>query len=303
LKPLQKIYHSNGKLLLTGEYLVLKGALSLAVPTVYGQDMQVDSIPEKLVRWTSYDLNQDSWFAKEFKLPLDTTSIRNDTEQLLLQLLQYAQKHNPNLFSSNKGYTISTHLDFPAYWGLGTSSTLINNIAQWAQIDAYDLLLHTLGGSGYDVACAQHDKPIIYQLKEGKPLMREVDFYPDFSDQLYFVYLNKKQVTRQEIKRFYKGEQDWSVEIQAVSAITRELIHCTAMDDFGKLLYEHERILSIVLNRPTVQKALFQDYFGQIKSLGAWGGDFILATGNEDTPSYFKKRGYNTVLLYDEILL
>ncbi len=37
---------------------------------------------------------------------------------------------------------------------------------------------------------------------------------------------------------------------------------------------------------------IFLDYFGQTKSLGAWGGDFILATGNKDTPKYFKNKGY-----------
>ena len=34
------------------------------------------------------------------------------------------------------GFKVTTKLDFPKNWGLGTSSTLINNIAQWAQVDA-----------------------------------------------------------------------------------------------------------------------------------------------------------------------
>jgi hypothetical protein len=37
------------------------------------------------------------------------------------------------------GYNITTHLNFPKM-GTGTSSTLINNIAQWLQIDAFTLL-------------------------------------------------------------------------------------------------------------------------------------------------------------------
>jgi hypothetical protein len=51
------------------------------------------------------------------------------------------------------GYNITTHLNFPKKWGLGTSSTLINNIAQWLQIDAFTLLNNSFGGSGYDIAC------------------------------------------------------------------------------------------------------------------------------------------------------
>jgi len=35
-------YRSNGKLLLTGEYVVLDGALSLALPTTLGQRLTVE---------------------------------------------------------------------------------------------------------------------------------------------------------------------------------------------------------------------------------------------------------------------
>jgi hypothetical protein len=52
-----------------------------------------------------------------------------------------------------------------------------------------------------------------------------------------------------------------------------------------------------------VQKEMFSDYFGQTKSLGAWGGDFILATGNDDTPIYFKNKGFDTVISYQDMIL
>jgi len=41
--------YSNGKLLLTGEYLVLEGATALAVPTKFGQDLKVEKIKEKSI--------------------------------------------------------------------------------------------------------------------------------------------------------------------------------------------------------------------------------------------------------------
>jgi hypothetical protein len=62
---------------------------------------------------------------------------------------------------------ISTQLTFPRQWGLGTS-TLIN-IAQWTQINAFTLLKSSFGGSGYDIACAQNDEPIIYQIVDQEP--------------------------------------------------------------------------------------------------------------------------------------
>jgi hypothetical protein len=52
-----------------------------------------------------------------------------------------------------------------------------------------------------------------------------------------------------------------------------------------------------------VKERLFDDYFGAVKSLGAWGGDFVLATGDKTTPAYFKKKGYSTVLTYKEMIL
>jgi hypothetical protein len=56
------------------------------------------------------------------------------------------------------------------------------------------------------------------------------------------------------------------------------------------------------LNQPTVQQRFFSDFKGQTKSLGAWGGDFILATGDETTIDYFKLKGYHTVIPYTSMI-
>ena len=40
----KKTFYSNGKLLITGEYLVLDGARSLAIPTKFGQFLIVEEI-------------------------------------------------------------------------------------------------------------------------------------------------------------------------------------------------------------------------------------------------------------------
>ena len=40
-----KYFYSPGKLLLTGEYVVLDGAKSLAIPTIFGQSLNITSIP------------------------------------------------------------------------------------------------------------------------------------------------------------------------------------------------------------------------------------------------------------------
>ena len=50
-------YYSNGKLLITGEYSVLEGAKSLAIPTNFGQDLVIDTIKEPHILCGSFALN------------------------------------------------------------------------------------------------------------------------------------------------------------------------------------------------------------------------------------------------------
>ena len=45
----------------------------------------------------------------------------------------------------------------------------------------------------------------------------------------------------------------------------------------------------------------FKDYSGEIKSLGAWGGDFILAAGPSSSIEYFQNKGFKTILSYNEM--
>ena len=58
----------------------------------------------------------------------------------LSQILNATKSLNPEFLNTQQGFNIKTNLEFPKNWGLGTSSTLINNIAQWANIDAFKFL-------------------------------------------------------------------------------------------------------------------------------------------------------------------
>ncbi len=295
-------YYSNGKLLLTGEYLVLDAAIALGIPTKYGQDLIVEPIDDQVIHWKSLDEKGNTWLDIAFKLPIQTNKSVNPIINRLQDILTKAMEMNP-VFLQQGGVKITTNLSFPKDWGLGSSSTLINNLAQWANIDAFDLLYKTLGGSGYDVACAQNDKPILFQLKQGKPTIEAIDFDPPFREQLYFVYLNKKQKSSEEIGRYQAIKKDIPKAVNTISKITKSLVATTKLDEFELLLSEHEKVMSSILQIPTVQDLYFKDYYGKIKSLGAWGGDFIMATGNDDTPKYFAKKGFETVLLYKDMVL
>lgn len=304
-------FYSNGKLLLTGEYAVLDGALSLAVPTKYGQALSVKEIKVPQLQWKSRDEKGKVWF--EGRLDLTEDGFNDNARQkspetreireTLIKILGEARKLNSGFLGDGSGYTVETHLTFPRDWGLGSSSTLINNVAQWAEVDAYELQWNAFSGSGYDIACAQIDHPILYRLNNGKPNTTQVDFNPPFKDKLYFVHLNKKQNSRDGIAAYRKKDFVKDRLVQLISEITRKTVSCKSLSEFESLMTEHETLLSKILQMPPVKESLFPSFKGAIKSLGAWGGDFVLATGDKTTPSYFKESGFGTVVPYSEIIL
>jgi mevalonate kinase len=305
--------YSNGKLLLTGEYFVLNGAKSLAVPTACGQDLVVEPINEPQLIWNSFTNNGECWLEAIFDLPklrLVSATFEADEDggndtlaEKLKDILVAARNLNSSFLNSEKGVLVKTNLTFPKNWGLGTSSTLINNLANWADVNPYELLKNTFGGSGYDIACAKYNTPILFTNIGIEPIVEKVNFKPLFKDQLYFVYLNKKQNSREGIQRFKQLKGNLTSEIKQISELTDAFVKCDNLKDFDKLLIEHEKVVSKTIQLKTVQEKLFSDYFGQTKSLGAWGGDFILATGNNDTPNYFNKKGFHTVIPYRDLVL
>ncbi|TXD48012.1 GYDIA family GHMP kinase [Polaribacter sp. IC073] len=306
-------YYSNGKLLLTGEYLVLDGAKSLAIPTKFGQDLVVEKIKEPQLIWGSFTHTGECWFEAVFDLPklrLVNCTFKSEKEgnaefiaETLLAILEEAKRVNPAFLSSENGFVVKTNLTFPRNWGLGTSSTLVNSIAIWANVDAFQLLWNSFKGSGYDIACAQNKEPIFYQIQDKKPIVKEVEFNPNFKENLFFVHLNQKQDSKEGIAKFRESGRNFDKEIAAVSSISEAFLKANSIIDFNKLIVEHEQIISSIIKLKPVKETLFSNYFGEIKSLGAWGGDFVLVTGNEESPAYFKNKGYETILSYSEMIL
>ncbi|NQY04742.1 MAG: GHMP kinase [Flavobacteriaceae bacterium] len=296
-------FYSNGKVLLTGEYVVLDNANALALPCKFGQYLTIKHNSSNTLQWTSLDHNDTIWYEGNFTIHSNhITPEENDAvSKTLADLLTISKQLNQEFLI--RGVQAETKLTFSKDFGLGSSSTLIDLIAQWAQVNPYDLLWKGFSGSGYDIACATAKQAITYQINNKEPIVTAVDFSPEFKDQLFFVYLNKKQNSREGISRYKEQLKNIDGFIKEINRITSAMITTTQLAEFEKLIDQHESIISKLIELPTVKSLYFQEYSGAIKSLGAWGGDFILATGDGSSPDYFRRKGYNTIFRYDELIL
>ena len=298
-------FRANGKLLLTGEYLVLHGAVALALPTQPGQSMTVQKQGD-VIQWDAYQ-PKGPWLSATFHPGnleiLETDDLSKASK--LAEILKVVRELNPQAFES--GLHFETRLEFDPSWGLGSSSTLISNLAQWAGVNPYEVLKRTIGGSGYDIACATADSAIHYKLDQGEPRIQPVDFHPPFVDRLFFVYQEKKQHSSEEVRSFNQHWEltDLTAETQIVSELSMALPTITYYEDFCTLLQVHESILARCLNRTPVQQQ-YPDFDGVLKSLGAWGGDFLMAVSEqpfEDVSAYFQSKGMNTIYKYQDLIL
>jgi len=303
---LQK-YYSNGKLLLSGEYFVLQGGKALAIPVNLGQTLVVSATDTGIIEWETYELNK-LVFEAEFNLnnfsPLKSTNIAKSN--YISKLLNAVKSLNSDKFQLNSGYLIKTYVEFNMQWGLGTSSTLINNLAQWCDINPFQLNNKISQGSGYDIACASAESPIIFQNINNKPTANKVKLNYPFLDQLSLVYLNRKMATEQNISNFNQNSHIKHIQIETINELTEKLSTCNQLESFMRIINKHENEVAKILNVELVKNRLFPDFQGSVKSLGAWGGDFVLAASFlsfEKQKEYFNKNGFLTVIPLKSLMI
>ncbi len=304
-------YYGHGKLLLSGEYFVLEGAQALALPTTVGQSMKVRTRASytPTLHWNALDHAGNPWFEGtyefwHFEEVADTTN--PEVSRDLQRILRQVRLQNPHFLRDELAIVVETKLEFPRDWGLGSSSSMLYNIAQWAYVSPFELAAKAFGGSGYDIACAQSMGPIHYELKDGVPTWRPVNFAPSFRDQLYLIYLGNKRDTREAVGGFRNlSPEQRRAPVADISALTREMTVAADLRHFDRCIREHELIVGQALSAPTVKSQHFADFWGEVKSLGAWGGDFVLATSersSDETRAYFNQLGFETVIPYVELV-
>lgn len=303
-----KEFYSHGKLLLSGEYLVLDGALALAAPTRPGQWLRVRHCETPGLSWKSLTPGGEPWFITHFpkgtfEQGLPTGPFPSGIRERLQYFLLKCRDLNPDFTDILGNLEVETYLEFPREWGLGTSSTLVANLAAWAGVDPFVLLRETMGGSGYDIAAAGCDAPCYYQLDGGIPKVSEAPFNPPFARELFFVYLNEKQDSREGISRYRSRHFDRKKAVRQATELTIQMAGARQLGDFREAIDRHEELIGRILGLEPAKNRLFREYPGSIKSLGAWGGDFIMATGTPGDQDYFRQKGYSVIQPYSELIL
>ena len=301
-------FKSNGKILLTSEYVVLDGVDCIALPTKFGQTLSVIENNSKCINWTSYDYNNNIWFKDKYTISsenkIEYISEKNNISETLLKILNALVKLNSDKINNKIGYDFVSKLSFSKDWGLGTSSTLINNLANWAKVDSYELLKLTFGGSGYDIACAGAENPIHFNNYNNKISISNSKFDPIYKENIFFIYLGNKQNSRDGIKD-YKSKKNKLTQdiIEQFKSINEKIVITDSLKEFEQCLTMHELLISKLIDIEPIKNRLFKDYDkGIVKSLGAWGGDFVLVTGTKNAMSYFLNKGYKTIFEYSKLI-
>lgn len=306
--PEASSYYSYGNLLIAGEYFVLEGAKALAVPLKYGQEMKVD----KLLNWK----NTIKWSVDELSKPLFSVSLHSEKLDILgsviderflrlQQILRVLKSLNPEPFNSEFSYTIRCNIEFNMNWGWGSSSSLLCNLASWTGTDPFKLNSLVSSGSGYDIATSASPTPLFFRIDDGKPSIEPAAFSPPFKENIIFVYTGRKQNTQKSIIRNRGSIRKSRQVIPQVNLLSEKISTEKNIDEFMRHIDEHEKLLSAALNMKTIKQRYFSDFNGELKSLGAWGGDFIMAIspgGSEYISKYFKLKGIDTMFRFDDII-
>lgn len=292
-------YRANGKLLLTSEYAITQGAKGLAIPTRYGQKLNYKPNPEgNCIKWSSQRHDGQEWFWAEFSQTLEILATSN--EIIAKRLIKYLEVVKANTALLDRPGNFLTDLEFPAEWGLGSSSTLASLLAQCAGANPLATFRKVHGGSGYDLACATADGPILYDLYNGKPRVGQARIPFEFKHDIGFVYRGNKQLTSDSIA-LIESKPFKDTQIETFNQLTDAFLRCATVLELEEVIIEHESLLSEHLGLPKVKDELFSEFPGQAKSLGGWGGDFVMVTRLASSKKWLRNNGYKVIFPFKSL--
>lgn len=297
-------FRANGKLLLTGEYLVLAGAKALAFPVRFGQQMVIRETALQRIDWESATPS-GSWFTASFA-PDNLNIISTDQTKIateLIKLLAAARCLNPDFAGGQAGWKVSVNANYPLEWGLGSSSTLCSLVAGWAGVNVFDLFRMVSRGSGYDVACASRSELLFYRLREGRPEITAAEPGKALRENTWFVFLGSKQDSAGEVARFLAGHHYSDKDVEEISQLSVSICDAVSPHELIRLVGEHELLLGTILGRETIASR-FPSFPGTVKSLGAWGGDFAMFVSEmepAEVVTHLQRLGFSSVFSFNDL--
>lgn len=277
------------------------------MPTRYGQNMTVKKTRSSDLLWEARDKDGEKWFSSVISL-YNFEAVKTTDEAVsshLCKILKNATRLNSEFLNKWAGFKVCTTLDFDRSWGLGSSSTLTYLIAEWAEVNAMMLHWKVSNGSGYDVATAMTGSPTIFFTTDEETSYTAIDWRPKFTKDLHFVHLGAKQDSAKAVKAYLKRGKARLKAVDTITALTDEMQVVQDLDTFEDICRRHNAAISEATGLTCVADDALADYdLGVIKPLGAWGGDFILASGSDAAAvkAYFASKGLDTVLSYADII-
>ncbi len=298
---------AHGKLLLSAEYLVMHGSKALALPLQLGQSLRkIPSENRKRFTWKA-TYKQDTWFIAQFDPSSLTILETTDPEKAkaLREMILACMALRPPFQEELINWDVVTALDFSPEWGLGSSSTLTALLAEWAEVNALELHTMVSEGSGYDVACAKAKGPILYEVSHRIPRYQHVPFLPSFSDSLYFAWLGTKQPTAVHLNQMTQRIQPGAKTILRFSTLTEEMMKASDLTTFQECMKKHEELLSGMLGIDMISTLRFPELPGVVKSLGAWGGDFVMIASDvnqKELFTYLYEKGIRVIYGFEDLI-
>jgi hypothetical protein len=83
------------------------------------------------------------------------------------------------------------------------------------------------------------------------------------------------------------------------------MLQCQSLAKMDQIIQEHEDIIAEELKLPKAKDTLLPDYWGSVKSLGAWGGDFVMLTNDrseEELLAYLHSNELHVIHRFDKMI-
>lgn len=300
---MEKIY-SSGKLILMGEYAVLHGIDALCIPLKAGQEMLVQDSPDNHIHW--------SWKYKDRYLAdfvlhnqtLEVLACKHGDPSWVIRLINLVRETSA-VFLTDKGRKIAFNNFFPPEWGLGSSSATISSLCRYAGVDAFAVNERLTGGSGADIAAATATEWFIYRKSNPTPAAWPLPFSYSLADNTWFIYSGNKQATAAHLAEVRSAENTFNMSLLPhVNWLVYKFATASALPEISKIIQDHESLIGQLIGKSPVGLD-FPDFPGKIKSLGAWGGDFLMAVSQQDDDfvrDYFTGRGYKDVFSWEDFI-